>query len=61
MKKIVCRTLLIVSVFIVYSCDHDFLNTEPSTEFSELAVWNDPALVETFINQILLHDKNINS
>jgi hypothetical protein len=28
------------------------LNTEPSTEFSELAVWSDPALVETFINQI---------
>lgn len=52
MKKIVYRTLLILSVFIVYSCDHEFLDTEPSTEFSELAVWNDPALVETFINQI---------
>ena len=52
MKKIIYRTLLIVSILIVYSCDHEFLDTEPSTEFSELAVWNDPALVETFINQI---------
>jgi hypothetical protein len=52
MKKIFYHTILIISVFIISSCDHEFLNTEPSTEFSELAVWNDPALVETFINHI---------
>src|SRR5690606_23391911 len=34
------------------SCNQDFLETLPQTEFSENAVWGDPALVETFINQI---------
>ncbi len=52
MKKLFYHTILIISVFIICSCDHEFLNTEPSTEFSELAVWSDPALVETFINHI---------
>lgn len=45
-------TILILTVLFVSSCNQDFLDTTPSTEFSELAVWNDPALVETFINQI---------
>lgn len=35
-----------------HSCSQDFLETLPQTEFSETAVWGDPALVETFINQI---------
>lgn len=51
MKKILF-SILLFGFFLFYSCNHDFLDTEPSTEFSELAVWNDPALVETFINQI---------
>jgi starch-binding outer membrane protein, SusD/RagB family len=51
MKKIFLG-IFIIGTFLFYSCDHEFLDTEPSTEFSELAVWNDPALVETFINQI---------
>lgn len=34
------------------SCSQDFLETLPQTEFSETAVWGDPALVETFVNQI---------
>lgn len=51
MKKILF-SILIFGVFLFYSCNHDFLDTKPSTEFSELAVWNDPALVESFINQI---------
>ncbi len=52
MKKISYYILLILFVIFAGSCNNDFLDTEPSTEFSELAVWNDPALVETFINQI---------
>ncbi|MDX9881591.1 MAG: RagB/SusD family nutrient uptake outer membrane protein [Prolixibacteraceae bacterium] len=52
MKRKFFSILSIIGVFLLYSCNHDFLNTEPSTEFSELAVWSDPALVETFINQI---------
>lgn len=33
-------------------CSKDFLDTKPLTEFSDVDVWKDPALVETFINQI---------
>jgi len=45
--------ILIIFSFLTFgSCQKDFLNTDPSTEFSENAVWNDPALVETFINQL---------
>ncbi len=53
MKKIVfiLISLIAVAVFLT-SCDKDFLETKPLTEFSEVDVWNDPALVETFINQI---------
>ena len=43
---------MLFAVLLVVSCKKDFLETEPSTEFSETAVWNDPALAETFINQI---------
>lgn len=46
--KIYALLLLIV----VAGCKKDFLETEPSTEFSETAVWSDPALAETFLNQI---------
>lgn len=41
-----------VTLLSVTSCNQDFLETLPQTEFSETAVWGDPALVETFINQI---------
>ncbi|MFC7525399.1 RagB/SusD family nutrient uptake outer membrane protein [Parapedobacter sp. GCM10030251] len=41
-----------VMLLSVTSCNQDFLETLPQTEFSETAVWGDPALVETFINQI---------
>lgn len=34
------------------ACNQDFLNTDPATEFSENAVWSDPALAETFINNL---------
>lgn len=34
------------------ACNQDFLETVPYTEFSETAVWGDPALAETFINDI---------
>lgn len=52
MRKIFFSIFSIISSVLLYSCSNDFLDTEPSTEFSELAVWNDPALVETFINNI---------
>ncbi len=44
--------LLAFAVLTVQSCNQDFLETVPYTEFSETAVWGDPALAETFINDI---------
>ena len=52
MKLRYIQLIIAVSTLFIASCKQDFLETNPSTEFSELAVWNDPALVETFINNI---------
>jgi hypothetical protein len=53
MKKIAYILISLLSVAgLLTSCDKEFLETKPLTEFSEVDVWNDPALVETFINQI---------
>ncbi|SEL43569.1 RagB/SusD family nutrient uptake outer membrane protein [Parapedobacter koreensis] len=51
MNKITKGFIALISMVMV-SCNQDFLETTPFTEFSETAVWSDPALVETFINQI---------
>ncbi len=34
------------------SCNEDFLDKEPLDQFAEDAVWNDPSLIETFVNNI---------
>ncbi|HPB13968.1 MAG TPA: RagB/SusD family nutrient uptake outer membrane protein, partial [Bacteroidales bacterium] len=52
MRKIYIFITIFAVVGFLSSCDKDFLETKPLTEFSEVDVWNDPALVETFINQI---------
>ncbi len=52
MRKIYILITIFTVVGFLSSCDKDFLETKPLTEFSEVDVWNDPALVETFINQI---------
>ena len=52
MRKNFILIIIIAIVGFLSSCDKDFLETKPLTEFSEVDVWNDPALVETFINQI---------
>ena len=44
--------ILLIVVLFITSCDVDFLDTKPLTEFSEVDVWNDPALVEAYINGI---------
>jgi hypothetical protein len=37
---------------IVTSCNTDFLNPAPEERFSETSVWQDPALVEAFVNEM---------
>ncbi|MET3112554.1 hypothetical protein AAKU52_000265 [Pedobacter sp. CG_S7] len=46
------KAVLLISILSFWGCKKDFLETDPSSEFSETAVWTDPALAETFLNQI---------
>ncbi|MBE8712329.1 RagB/SusD family nutrient uptake outer membrane protein [Sphingobacterium hungaricum] len=50
MKNLILISIIAIS--ISYSCNDDFLNTEPLDEVSEEAVWTDPALAEAFIYDI---------
>jgi starch-binding outer membrane protein, SusD/RagB family len=50
-NKIYFKLALLALIFIS-ACSKDFLDTKPLGEFSDVDVWKDPALVETFINQI---------
>jgi starch-binding outer membrane protein, SusD/RagB family len=52
MKK-TFKILMIVSIVLaLFSCtkQQEFLSKEPLGDYSETAVWSDPALVQTFIN-----------
>lgn len=42
--------VFVVSCFSLVSCDMDVLDTVPSDRFSEDAIWDDPALIETFVS-----------
>jgi hypothetical protein len=52
MKKTHKVLAILAMVTGLQACNQDFLETVPYTEFSETAVWSDPALAETFINDI---------
>ena len=43
---------LIAVLLVNTSCNDDFLNKKPLDQYSSEAVWNDPALIETFVNDI---------
>jgi hypothetical protein len=51
-SKLYILQIALFFVIIITSCSKDFLDTKPLGEFSDVDVWKDPALVETFINQI---------
>lgn len=50
MKKIVAFLTVALSLGNLTSCNQDFLDKQPQDQFSETAVWNDAALIQTFIN-----------
>ncbi len=52
MKKILYSFTVACILANVTSCQDDYLEKKPLDQFSEDAVWNDPALVETFVNNI---------
>ena len=52
MKQILKIFILFLIVGLTNSCNKDYLELEPLSDYSDAAVWNDPALIETFVNNI---------
>jgi len=52
MKQILKIFILILIAGLTNSCQKDFLKLDPLSDYSDAAVWNDPALIETFVNNI---------
>src|SRR5918993_544978 len=52
MKNILKYCLGITMVLYTTSCNQEFLNVNPEDRFSEEVVWQDPALVEAFVNEM---------
>lgn len=50
MKNLKYILLTLFLIEIVISCNDDFLDKKPLGEFSEIDVWSDVELVETFVN-----------
>lgn len=53
MKRIYFILMAAVLISAV-SCKKDFMNLQPQDKYSDQAVWKDPALVQTFVNNIYL-------
>jgi len=51
-NKIQLLLLMLFGLTALFSCKKDFLDTKSQEEFTDEAVWTDPALVETFLNNI---------
>lgn len=52
MKKLFAYLSITIVLAASSSCKKDFLNVDPVDQFSDAAVWNDAALIQTFINNI---------
>jgi len=52
MKQIYKLFIVALIVGLTSSCSEDFLQLDPLSDYSDAAVWNDPALIETFVNNI---------
>lgn len=50
--------LVILGLFMIVSCNEDFLELKPLTEFSEVDVFGDPVLIETYVNGIYRSVRN---
>ncbi|NQU85163.1 MAG: RagB/SusD family nutrient uptake outer membrane protein [Mariniphaga sp.] len=50
MKKMKNIFGLLLAILMITSCSEDFLDKKPLDEFSDVDVWNDPNLIETFVN-----------
>jgi hypothetical protein len=55
MKKFIKHSLLII--VILTACNDDFLEVVPLDRYSDATVWQDPALIESFVNNIYYGQK----
>lgn len=44
--------MMLLLIITITSCNQKFLNLTPSGEYSETAVWSDPNLIQTFVNNM---------
>ena len=52
MKQILKIFTVFLIVSLTTSCSKEYLELDPLSDYSDAAVWNDPALIETFVNNI---------
>ncbi len=54
MKKTFKILVILSLIIILFSCQKkdEFLNKQPLGDYTEVAVWNDPVLVQTFVNSM---------
>lgn len=52
MRKVKNIIMGLFAMFSIVSCNKDFLNEAPKSLYSETVVWSDPALVQTFVNNM---------
>jgi starch-binding outer membrane protein, SusD/RagB family len=48
----ILMTAFVILTFVSCSKPQDFLNKQPLGDYSETAVWSDPALIQTFVNSM---------
>ncbi|MCC5931132.1 MAG: RagB/SusD family nutrient uptake outer membrane protein [Cyclobacteriaceae bacterium] len=52
MKRLSYILTIVILLLHSTACNDDFLDLQPLDRFAESAVWTDPALIETFVNNI---------
>ena len=52
MKNIIYLSRIFLLLVFLGSCNKEFLNTKPQSLYTEDAVWSDPVLAQTFLNNI---------
>ncbi len=51
------KTYFLLFIVILSACNDDFLEVEPLDRYSDAAVWQDPALIKAFVNNIYYGQK----
>ncbi len=51
------KFLFIILIMVFSACNDDFLEVEPLDRYSDAAVWQDPALIQAFVNNIYYGQK----